>query len=304
MFNRKYLVSLLTTGLLISTHALPAKAGWNIPGTNTCVGFGCSGKPKIGSDWLKERWEEIGEAPESGMKLCSEVGVQKCGNPDFIATYQALRVAQFSDVIKDVNQCAVTVQNFIELGAQAAPFIAAYYGVTLPPKVIELGKAQYQNHGFAACNVLFPGSVDTSQLARNSEGFIVPAQGSQQTSVGEVSGIEAERLRQQNETQRTIIQERGATQRIRIQEKGVTQRTEIQTRGAIRQTEIQQNGATQRTEIQEEGKNYRLNRKLKHTAEQNELDRQFQASENQKDRELTDRLDRRNYIFDIVGPKW
>ena len=68
---------------------VPAQAGWNVG--DVCLGFGCNGEsilvPDLGiglDEWIVDRWNEIGEAPESAVRVCGRVGINTCTDPKFI----------------------------------------------------------------------------------------------------------------------------------------------------------------------------------------------------------------------------
>lgn len=165
--------SLLLSGFSFILLQKPANSGFTLPGTDTCVGFGCDGDPHVGGDWLKERWEEVGEAPASVSRICREVGAQRCSDPNFINTYQAIRALQISDNINTVDECGSVVYTTAELGANAGQIVNLYYGGSIPPPIINLGAESLQAHGIVSCGLLFEGEVNSANLVKIENEAIV-----------------------------------------------------------------------------------------------------------------------------------
>lgn len=133
-------------------------------------GFGCDGDPLFVSDWVKDRWDELGEAPESALRICSEVGVEKCGDFNFIQTYQLLRAGQMSDMFNDVQSCVAAGYTFSEGGHQAAQYIALANGVPLPDEFMQISQNYTEGNVVDACQVLFGRAYTPGSLAYLGEG--------------------------------------------------------------------------------------------------------------------------------------
>ncbi len=145
-------------------------AGWKIPGTGgICIGFGCEGEPKIGSEWVKQRWEDLGQTPKSVTKICQHVGTS-CLDVNFINIYQLLRVGQYSGVYHNVNDCAATGFTMSEGGHKAAQYIALAKGVALPNEFVAFSQAMADQHIVGACEVLFGAAFSQNSISYVDKG--------------------------------------------------------------------------------------------------------------------------------------
>ena len=138
----------------------------DIPGTDLCIGFDCPGSPIFGSDWLKDRWDELGEGPASAARICNAVGVDVCSDANFMHTYQILRAGQWNDVFYDANSCAATGYTLSDYGHSGAQLVGIAYGAVIPAEFLDLSKEMYTSHINASCNYLFAGSVNTNDIVR------------------------------------------------------------------------------------------------------------------------------------------
>jgi hypothetical protein len=114
---------ILAAAFAFFVHSTIVQAGVpiKIAGSDICLGFGCDGFPIIGNDALKQRWEEIGEGPESAFRICEQVSTNTCSKLDFIQTYQALRLAAMARLFNSLDGCVAfgtTMSNFGHKGAQ------------------------------------------------------------------------------------------------------------------------------------------------------------------------------------------
>ncbi len=155
---------------LASFFSLNANAGWNLPGTEVCLGLGCGGKPIIGSEWVKQRWEEMGQGPESVAKICRQVGPSKCTDPTFVQIYQILRAGQIARMYNDTDGCVATGLSLSEGGHRATSYIALAKGVAIPKEYLDFSAKKHADHITGACEVLFPQRFSQDNLAYVGEG--------------------------------------------------------------------------------------------------------------------------------------
>jgi len=160
--------TLFTILMLIFTSC--SFAGWKIPGTGgICIGFGCEGAPIVGSEWVKNRWEDLGQTPDSVAKICQHGGAS-CLDSNFIYIYQLLRAGQYGRVYQNVNDCAATGFTVSEGGHQAAQYVALAEGVPLPQEFMSFSQAMIDKHIVGACEVLFGQQFNQNSISYVDKG--------------------------------------------------------------------------------------------------------------------------------------
>jgi len=165
----KYTPITITLFLLLVLCKTPvAFAGWTVGGV--CLGFGCEGEPIIGNDWLKERWEEIGEGPESALRICNKVGWERCGDQNFIYTFQMMRAGAISKFYRDVNACAATGFSLSEGGHKAAQYIALAYGYPVPDEYMNISKDLTDKNIIDSCEYIFGRSFNQNDITHVQDG--------------------------------------------------------------------------------------------------------------------------------------
>jgi hypothetical protein len=161
----------LSVTFALFVHSTAAEAGWRIPGSNICVGFGCSGEPIV-NEWLKKRWDEIGEGPESAFRICREVDLETCSNIGFIQTYQALRLSAMARIFKSLDGCVAYGRTLNEFGHDGARLYMIAEGIPVPNEVLNVSQERFDKYTLKSCKVLYAGSVGDIARVTTSKGDI------------------------------------------------------------------------------------------------------------------------------------
>ncbi|MDJ0675845.1 MAG: hypothetical protein QNJ36_10765 [Calothrix sp. MO_167.B42] len=117
--------------------------------------------------------DEIGEGLESAVRMCSQVGVETCMNPNFQTIYRTLKLASSAKIINDANSCGALVKTLADGGQAGLQVYATANGVPVPPQVTNLVTSINEGYGYSSCQLMYGRQPNLSNMVQTKEGAVV-----------------------------------------------------------------------------------------------------------------------------------